>query len=142
MLPGIGIRCRLQFLTAADMIKMPMSQKNSRRVQSVLFQCLLYFLSVIRRIEYQRLITAFPLYKITVGLVDSQQHMSDTDIAHNTLTFCFLPGSAISPGIHGLTCGSLNINNAVDPPVLVDDTVQFLSAADLEFFLLVSDCIL
>ena len=111
-------------------------------MQSVLFQCLLYFLSVIRRIEYQRLITAFPIYKITVGLVDSQQHMSDTDITHNTLTFCFLPGSAISPGIHGLTCGSLNINNAVDPPDLVDDTVQFLSAADLEFFLLVLDCIL
>ena len=67
--------------------------------------------------------------------------MSNIRIGH-MLTFCFLPGSAISPGIHGLTCGSLNINNAVDPPDLVDDTVQFLSAADLEFFLLVSDCIL
>ena len=88
---------------------------------------LLNFLSMIRGVEYQHLITV-----LTVGLVDTQCHISDTDIAHNTLTFCFLSGSAAFPGILHLTRSSLNINNALDAPDLVNNTVQFLSAADLE----------
>ena len=32
MLPGIGIRYRLQFLTATDMVEMSMGQKDRRRM--------------------------------------------------------------------------------------------------------------
>ena len=138
MLPGIGIRCRLQFLTATDMVKMSMGQKDCRRMQSVLSKCRLNFLSVIRGIEYQHFITVLSVYKVAVGLVDSQRHMSDTNIAHNNLHSAsdsfrrrncgsnFKFDSAIS------ACGSLDVNDALDAPDLVNDTVQFLSAADLE----------
>ena len=85
MLPGIGIRCRLQFCAATDMVKMSMGQKDCRRMQSVLSKCRLNFLSVIRGVEYQHFITVLSVYKVAVGLVDSQRHMSDTNIAHNNL---------------------------------------------------------
>ena len=132
MLPGISIRSRFQFRAATNVVKMSVGQKNCHCMQSVMPKCCLYFLSVIRRVEYQHLITVFSVHKITVGLVDPQCHISDTDIAHNTLTFCFLSGSAAFPGILHLTRGSLNINNALDAPDLVNNTVQFLPAADLE----------
>ena len=138
MLSGIGIRCRLQFCAATDMVKMSMGQKDCRRMQSVLSKCRLNFLSVIRGVEYQHFITVLSVYKVAVGLVDSQRHMSDTNIAHNNLHSAsdsfrrrncrsnFKFDSAIS------ACGSLDVNDALDAPDLVNDTVQFLSAADLE----------
>ena len=132
VLPGIGICCRLQFCAATDMVKMSMGQQDRCCMQSVLPKRCLNFLSMIRGVEYQHFITVLSVYKVTIGLIDSQRHMSDTDIAHNTLTFCFLSGSAAFPGILHLTRGSLNINNALDAPDLVNNTVQFLPAADLE----------